>query len=132
MAFQPTAIGRSTVTAEVVGSQDAPVTFTTDASVIVIEFWFGIWGVGFISPCPGFSKDVTVPVGATVEWNAPAEDERFPMTYTVTSTSTPAGGMAFDSGTLKPKQRFRFVPAVAGTWEYVDRVTGLTGSLTAR
>ena len=131
VVFEPTEIGRSSVSARIAGGTGAPVTFTADATVMVIEFWFGIWYAGFIGPCP-FSSHVTVPVGTTVEWSGPAADEQYPMTYTVTSTSAPPGAEGFDSGTLQPKQRFRFVPRVAGTWEYADRITGLTGTLTAR
>ena len=131
MQYQPTSVGPSSVRAQAEGLHDASVTFTTESNVLVIEFWYGFWNIGFIGPCP-FPNDVTVPVGTIVEWNAPGEDERYSLSYTVTSTAVPAGGMAFDSGTLLPKQRFRFVPSVAGTWEYVDKVTGLKGTLTAR
>ena len=129
--YQPTSVGQSSVRARTEGLQDASVTFTAESNVLVIEFWYGFWNIGFVGPCP-FPNEVTVPVGTTVEWNAPGEDERYSLSYTVTSTTAPPGGMAFDSGTLLPKQRFRFVPGVAGTWEYVDKVTGLKGTLTAR
>jgi hypothetical protein len=131
MMFQPTVLGRSTVTARIGGLQDASVTFTTEATVLVIEFWFGFWNVGFIGPCP-HSSDITVPVGTTVEWKVPVEDDRYPITYTVTSTSTPLGARGFDSGVLTSRDRFRFVPPMTGTWEYRDQVTGLAGTLTAR
>jgi hypothetical protein len=130
MTFEPTTVGRATVTATIVGAIDPPPTFTVDTTIMVIEFWFGIWYAGFIGPCP-FSSQVTVPVGTPVEWTGPAADEQYPLTFTVTSTASPPGA-AFDSGTLQPKQRFRFVPLVAGTWEYLDRETGLTGTLIAR
>jgi hypothetical protein len=130
MTFQPTSVGASTVTARVVGARDVSVAFTTNAVGLVIEFWFGIWEVGFAGPC--LAPHVTVPLWTVVEWTAPPEDERYPLTYTVTSTSTPPGGAAFDSGMLRPKERYRFVPGVAGTWEYHDRITGLAGRLTAR
>lgn len=48
----------------------------------------------------------------------------------IRSTSTPAGGASFDSGSLTEGERFLFVPGVAGTWEYVDQVSGATGTLT--
>ena len=99
--------------------------------MLVIEFWFGYWNVGFVGPCSN-SSDVTVPVGTPVEWKIPVEDDRYPITYTVTSTSTPPGAEGFDSGMLTSKERVRFVPSVAGTWPYRDDVTGLTGTLTAR
>jgi hypothetical protein len=47
------------------------------------------------------------------------------------STSTPSGGMAFDSGDLTSLETFQFVPNVAGTWNFVDEVSGAEGSLTA-
>jgi hypothetical protein len=131
MAFHPTALGRSTVTAGVAGIHDASVTFAVDVTALVIEFWFGYWNVGFIDPCT-LSSDVTVPSGTTVEWKVPVEDERYPITYTVTSTSTPPGASGFDSGVLTSRERFRFVPLVTGTWEYRDQITGRTGTLTAR
>jgi hypothetical protein len=86
---------------------------------------------GFIGPCT-LSSDVTVPSGTPVEWKVPVEDERYPITYTVTSTSTPPGASGFDSGVLTSRERFRFVPLVTGTWEYRDQITGRTGTLTAR
>jgi hypothetical protein len=131
ITFQPTMVGRTVITAEVPGSRDTSVTFVVDASILVIAFWAGIWNTGFIGPCP-YSSHVTVPVGTTVEWRVPVEDDRDPITYTVTSTSTPPGARGFDSGTLTHRDRFRFVPAVPGTWTYYDRLTNLTGTLTAK
>ena len=129
--FQPTVVGRTVVAAQIPGSRDGSISFVVDANILVIEFWAGIWNVGFIGPCP-YSSDVTVPVGTTVEWRVPVEDDRYPITYTVTSTSTPRGATGFDSGSLTHRDRFRFVPAVAGTWGYRDRLTGLTGTVTSK
>jgi len=131
MTFLPTVLGRTTVTAHVAGRQDASVTFTVEATVLVIEFWFGYWNVGFVAPC-SLSSDVSVSVGSMVEWKIPVTDERYPVTYTVTSMSAPPGAKGFDSGILTSRDRFRFVPSVTGTWEYRDQVTGLTGTLSAR
>lgn len=131
MTFRPTVLGPTTVTARIDELEDAAVTFRTEATVLVIEFWFGYWNVGFTGPCT-LSSDVTAPIGTPVEWKVPVEDERYPITYTVTSTSTPPGGKRFDSGALTSRDRFRFVPTVIGTWEYRDQVTGLTGTLTVR
>ena len=130
MTFEPTTVGRTTVTATIVGATDTPATFTVETTIMVIQFWFGIWYAGFLGPCP-FSNQVTVPVGTPVEWSGPAADEQNPLTFTVTSTASPPGA-GFDSGTLQPKQRFRFVPVVPGTWEYMDRETGLTGAFKRR
>lgn len=128
MTFEPTEVGRIAVTAEVAGSRVGRVTFTADATVLVIKFFsmrFDPYS-GFVGPCSCF-RPVTVPVGTTVEWKS--LDEAM---YTVTSASTPQGGTAFDSGTLTMGSRFRFVPAVAGTWQYHDKLSGLMGTLTAR
>ena len=130
MAFIPTVLGRSTVIARLAAPQES-ITFTVEAAVLVVEFWFGYWNVGFVGPCTN-SSDVVVPAGTPVEWRIPVQDDRYPVTYTVTSTSRPAGAGGFDSGVLTSRHRFRFVPAVAGTWEYRDQVTGLTGTLTAK
>jgi len=131
MTFQPSVLGRSAVIARISGRPEPSVTFTTEATVLVIDFWFGFWNVGFVGPCSN-AGDVTVPVGTPVEWRIPVQDDRYPVTYTVTSTATPPGAGGFDSGMLTGYERFRFVPLVAGTWEYRDRVTGLAGTLTAR
>jgi Bacterial Ig-like domain (group 1) len=131
MTFKPSILGRSTVIARISGRQEPSVTFATEAIALVVDFWFGFWNVGFVGPCSN-SSDVTVPVGTTVEWRIPVQDDRYPVTYFVTSTSTPPGSGGFDSGMLTAYERFRFVPLVAGTWEYRDRVTGLAGTLTAR
>ena len=130
MAFLPTVLGRSTVIARL-GAPEQAVTFTAEAAVLVVEFWFGYWNVGFVGPCTSAS-DVVVPVGTPVEWRIPVQDDRYPVRYTVTSTSTPAGAGGFDSGVLTSRDRFRFIPAVSGTWKYRDQVTGLTGTLTAK
>jgi hypothetical protein len=131
VTFRPSVLGRSTVIARIAGRPDPSVTFASEASVFVVDFWFGFWNVGFVGPCSN-SGDVIVSVGTTVEWRIPVQDDRYPVTYTVTSTSTPPGGRAFDSGMLTAYERFSFVPLVAGRWEYQDRITGLAGTLTAR
>lgn len=123
--FQPTMVGISTVAAAVPGVRVSPVTFTVDATVMVITLTYdpGIDKIAFFGP--DFSSDITVPIGATVEW---VND--LPMAH-ITSTSVPAGGASFDSGELSQGERFQFVPEVAGTWEFVDLVSGSTGTLTA-
>jgi hypothetical protein len=84
---------------------------------------FGL-GPAFLG-APDDSSDVTVPIGAPVEWVNWLESAR------IMSTSAPPGGASFDSGELSQGERFEFVPDVAGTWEYVDPVSGATGTLTA-
>ena len=50
----------------------------------------------------------------------------------IASTSVPPGGETFASGSLEGRSSFEFVPGVPGTWEYVDEVSGATGTLTGR
>lgn len=137
--FTPTLLGWTTVTANLETAahghvQGSPVTFTARATtlVILISRGLGNWydwdcpedAVFFTlaNPCSG---DFVVPPGTPVEWVvegfAPAE---------VASTSMPPGGAAFDSGRLQRGDRFQFIPQVAGTWEFRDRISGDTGTLT--
>lgn len=133
--FRPTTLGTSTVTAEVAGLEGSPLTFTTHASVVVIRFLYdSMWGYPHFAG-PEDSNDVTVPVGTPVEWVWEGEDASgVPETARIASTSVPPGGEPFDSGSLQPGERFRFVPGVAGSWEYDERLHAVpaTGSLTAR
>ena len=129
---EPYDIGRLSVTASVAGSSLAPVTFTANATVVVVQFrspdGAGAYAA-FYGPCrcARTINSVTVPVGSPVEWVTPD-----PSSYTITSVASPAGAAGFDSGTLARASRFRFVPAVAGTWEYEDRVSGLRATLTTK
>ncbi len=137
--FRPRVLGTNTVTAEGRGLAGSPATFTTSATAppdVVIRF-------GAVFDCypepdpndpsifagPGGSSDVTVQVGATVQWEY-SEGMHPTCTARVTSTSVPPGGEPFDSGIISPGQRFLFVPRVAGTWKYVDAVNGGSGTLT--
>ena len=78
--------------------------------------------VGFRGP--DCERDVVVPLGATVEWMNGYRGA------TVTSTSVPEGGRAFDSGPLAPTETFRFTPGVLGDWTYVDQFSDSTATLT--
>lgn len=133
MRFLPTAVGTSTVTAEVAGLDGSPVTFSVDAPILVISLrrgwdpWTGQY-VGdpyFLGPEGG--SDATIPVGATVEWSVIDVEAAH-----IVSTLEPTGGLPFDSGTLARGDRFQFGPGVSGTWEFEDQVSGATGTLTAR
>ena len=131
VVLEPYEIGRISVTARVESAAFAPVTFTADAAVVVVEFRspsaLGPYAA-FFGPCrcTRTMNAVTVPVGTPVEWATP---DGAP--YTITSVSSPAPGAGFDSGTLSRGSRFRFVPTVRGTWEYEDRFSGLRARLTA-
>jgi hypothetical protein len=125
--FGLTTLGTSTMAAAVpIGVLVSPVTFTVRVTALVINLGEEIWGDGTGFFGPAHSADVTVPVGATVEWVNHFETAR------IVATAAPPGGTAFDSGELSRGERFQFVPGVAGTWEYVDLVSGATGTLTAR
>ena len=124
MEFVPTVVGTSTVSAAVAGVP--PVTFTVDATRLVIYFGFDPWlGKSYFAG-PKYSSDVTVPVGAVVEFR------NFNPAARIRSTVTPLDGVSLDSGPLSEGERFQFVPEVAGTWEFVDENSGATGSLTAQ
>jgi hypothetical protein len=121
--FSLVAVGTSTVAAAVPGLLSSPVTFTVTATGFLITLAdFGAGPAFFVGDA---SSDVTVPIGARVEWVNWLE------TAQITSTSGPPGGASFDSGALSQGERFEFVPDVAGTWEFVDQVSGATGVLTA-
>jgi hypothetical protein len=144
--FVPTTVGTATVTAEVAGIEGSPVTFTADASRAVIFFghnWASVpEQLGFTSP--DWTTHVTVPVGTPVEWiviGVHYGDSNWDGSAHIVSTTVPPGGEAFDSGPLSPctmpwydcdQGRFQFVPATFGTWEFVDRLSGARGTLTAR
>jgi hypothetical protein len=129
--LEPYDLGRISVSARVEGTTLAPVMFTADATVIVVEFrspeavgpYAAFWGP---CRCSRTMNELTVPVGTPIEW---ATLDATP--FTITSTSTPAGGASFDSGTLTRNSRFRFIPGVAGTWAYEDRFSGLRATLRA-
>ena len=130
VTLEPYDIGRISVTARVEGAQLPPVTFTANATSLTVEFRspesVGPYAA-FYGPCRCVRtmNTVTVPIGTPVEWISADTNP-----YTITATSVPAGGAAFDSGTLA-RSRFRFVPTVAGTWEYRDSISGLTATLKA-
>lgn len=124
--FIPKAVGPSTIVARVQNLPKllgSPVPFATHAPGLQLSIWLSLfWG-----PCAYCSPDVTVPVGTTVEWRNWDLGE-----HAVTSSSAPPGGASFSSGILHQDDRFHFVPNVAGTWEYFDRVYGARATLTAK
>ncbi len=60
------------------------------------------------------SDDITIQLGDTVTWN-----NLDVVAHTATSTSVPAGGTPFDSGTLGNGGSFSFVPNTRGEWIYL-------------
>lgn len=142
--FFPTALGTSTVTADAVGLEGSPVTFSTEANGVLIRYLamadspFGAFPFSLLAGAcnappdahrfigPEGSTDVLVPVGTPVEWLSGACEAR------IASSSVPPGGESFDSGFLREGGRFEFVPRLTGTWEYEDQRTGAIGTLTAQ
>jgi plastocyanin len=64
---------------------------------------------------PGGGDSVTISVGTTVGWTNSGN-----VAHTATSTDIPAGGQAFDTGTINAGQSSSVVQvfSVAGTWTY--------------
>jgi hypothetical protein len=109
--------GTTRVAASVPGVAVSPVTFTAEATVIVIGLstsWDDV---------TSFHGLETAPVGATVEFLNHGSSAR------IVSTSVPQGSDGFDSGDLGHFDRFQFVPDLPGTWEFVDQVSGASGTL---
>ncbi len=73
--------------------------------------------IAFVAP--DGSDDVTIQLGETVRWT---NNEAAPIPHTATSTTVPAGGDSFDSGTLNQGDTFDFTPNVTGTWVYFCEV----------
>lgn len=123
-SFTPLALGQTTVTARATsfsGVDVGSVTFTVTADTLLIPVgdrvdWELFWPQG--------PREAEVPVGTPVEWISDG-------LASIASTSAPAGGASFDSGTLEEGESFRFVPGVPGTWAYRDQITGNTATLTA-
>lgn len=144
MHLRPTAVGTTRVSAEATGLQGSPVTFTANVTRLLIL----LSGVGFVeasdddeSPClesggdgfigPDGTNHADVPVGTTVIWDL----ARGTCAFHIVSTSAPPGGKHFDSAMFPVgvnDHPLEFVPEVPGTWEYVDEISGATGTLTAR
>jgi hypothetical protein len=128
MTLVPYEPGDITVTASLANAEVMPVIFTARVDLVAIELVSmqgGPYGA-FVGPCRCASaiNILKVPVGVPIEWRNP-----FDKSWTVSSTSTPAGAPGFDSGPLSRNSRFRFVPDVRGSWAYRDRFSGLTAAL---
>jgi hypothetical protein len=129
--LEPYDVGPISVLARAEGAQIPPVIFTANATSLIVEFLspqFSVYAA-FYGPCrcSRMMNSVTVPIGTTVEWRSIDTSS-----YRIIATSAPQGGEPFDSGTLTGFSRFRFVPTVAGTWQYRDSLSGLTATLNAR
>ncbi len=66
---------------------------------------------------PGGGDDITIMLGDAVRWvNLDG------VLHTATSSSTPTGGTAFDSGDMSQNDTFPYVPDVRGEWVYLCEV----------
>lgn len=130
VVFRPTTLGTTVVAAEAVGLEGSAVTFSTEASGVLIGFNYDPFGESWFAG-PAGTSDVSVPVGTTVEWVVKWSPGGTGTAHIV-SRAEPPGGGSFDSAVLTYAQRFQFVPGVPGTWEYVELGSGATGALTAR
>jgi hypothetical protein len=136
--FAPRTLGAVSANVEL-GGASATTTFTLDVNVLVIDYSMA-WLLGPIFddatcrvdpyggqcfPDPGCTNCLgSVPLGTTIEWvNHLARAQ-------IVSTSHPSNGTGFSSPVLGQGDRFQFVPAVVGGWEYVDQVLGTPGTLT--
>jgi hypothetical protein len=103
--FHPERLGTNVVLASV-GVSEA-VTFTMDATVLVISNFMWPWSDQFALPGPNALR-----VGTRVEWYSYAQDS-----VQITSTTVPPGGSSF-SATLRANESFEWVPDVEGVWEW--------------
>ena len=136
IGVRPTALGTITITATTPLVPGATATFTafaTRGTDVVIRIGPGFdCGDPSSFAGPDGSSDVTVPVGAVVEWDYIIEGPgNWPCQAHVQSLARPVGALGFDA-LLGRGERFQFVPTVAGTWEFTDANNGGRGTLTAR
>ena len=105
-------VGMNSVTATLDGAPGPPPSVTFDATgTTPVSVTVSLMNIAFNAP--GGGDDVAIMLGDTVRW---VNDES--ISHTATSNSVPAGGSAFDSGTLNLNDTFFFVPDVRGTWVY--------------
>jgi Tol biopolymer transport system component len=98
----------------------------------VVSIWVGGPGQTPSNLYHGYTpaSSLDVRVEGAVEWVS--RNQLPPFTSHIVSTSHPPGGTSFDSGLMEPGDSFIFTPDVEGTWAYVDQVSGMTGTFTAR
>lgn len=120
-------LGSADIEASVDGLTGSPRTFTAETTVWLVR----LENIAFVDW--NNSSNHTIAVGDTIEWVNLDDPGQFGP-HTVTSSSEPAGGSAFDADLPAQGNRFRFVPEVAGSWEYFCEVHGaglMSGTLTA-
>lgn len=120
-------LGSADIEASVDGLTGSPRTFSVETTVWLVR----LQNIAFVDW--NNSSNHTIAVGDTIEWVNLDDPVQFGP-HTVTSSSEPAGGAAFDGDLPLQGNRFRFVPEVAGSWEYFCEIHGATlmsGTLTA-
>lgn len=105
-----TTLGTSTVRASVSGLAETA-DFSVETSTLVIR----MENTAFVGP--NGTDDVTVPLGAEIEWQ-----NRDAVQHTATSTDVPPGGSSFDTELLNNGGSDSFTPSVEGTWTYLCEV----------
>lgn len=97
--------------------QGAAATATFDAqSSVPVTVTVTMENIAFNNP-GGTGDDITIMRGDTVRWvNNDA------VQHTATSSQTPTGGTAFDTGLLSQGQEDTFVPDARGVWVYLCEV----------
>ena len=130
----PTELHAGWVTAVVKGNPPLHVTFTMDAIGVLVRAQPRYGCIDDSDPLrfSGYAaaNHTLVDVGTLVEFEF-ANWLPLGCLARIVTTSAPIGDPGFDTGNLRPGQRFRFVPTVAGTWEFRDQYTGGVGWLTA-
>lgn len=135
VSVRPLRVGLLAVTARAEGLEGAPIRFTADVPVLVIQFSGGIrdalsdYPEGFWTGDFRSAETVRIPLGTGVEWYVSSVPDDTTAVHIV-STGSPPGGATFDSGPLGVTQRFLFVPRVRGSWSYEENVSGTTAELT--
>ena len=114
LKFMPSALGPIAVTASVESDPSLVVSFTAEANGVLIAIQERQRGE-YAIVAPDGSSTVTVPIRTPVEWASQTSYENH--VWSDCPDRCPPGGEGFDR-VLFPGQRLRFVPDVAGTWEY--------------
>ena len=114
-------LGEIEVTATVAGAEGDFVEFELRTTVVLVE----ILNDRFEVPLGGDSMEVVL--GDTIEWV-----NRDALRHAVLSTLEPDTLFSFFSGELLNSQRFRFIPRVAGVFEYEDPLSTQTVAPTGK
>ncbi len=109
-------LGPIEVRASLEGSSLPAVEFRLQVTAVQIQ----ILADRFLGPLAGDTVDVVA--GDTVEWL-----NRDVQSHLLRSVESPDGGVVIRSDTLRNSDRYFFVPNLAGTWVYEDRINTAAG-----